>query len=61
MGLSPRTTEVGDVMIEVRSKGRVVWLVLREEISGANSNDVTQHATSDARGMNESYAPMKIY
>jgi hypothetical protein len=31
MGLSPAASKVGDVVVEVRSRGRIVWLTLRKD------------------------------
>jgi hypothetical protein len=51
MGLSPAATEEGDIVVEVRSRGRIVWLTLRKDLGheglgneGSNASKASQEA-----------------
>ena len=50
MGLSPSATKEGDIVVEVRSNGRIVWLTLRED---------PRKATPETQASQESKMPRK--
>lgn len=60
MGLSPSATEVGDIVVEVRSKGRIVCLTLREVLEEVL--DITTKTTSEEPSNPENLQfPIKTY
>lgn len=52
MGIAPESSEPGDIIIQATEKGRIIWLVLREEAMDAEqvSGEFSEGYTADGLG-----------
>jgi hypothetical protein len=60
MGLSPSATKVGDIVIETRSKGRIVCLTLREMLE-EDSNITAPAASKNSPEVDDRQLSSKTY